>query len=247
MSPKVSVIIVNYHSRLLTEKLIKNLQAGQFTDYETIVIDNDFQNLGYGRAANLGAKHSLGEYLYITNPDTQPFFYTLSRLVHFLDTHPQAGLVAPLLLSPTRQPYPLQGTTELTPLSAIFALSYINKYWPNNPVSHSFWLFGWDKRRDKSVGVAPGTAFLVRRQVFIDLSGFDPKFFLYFEESDLCRRLKIAGWDIYIHPPARLIHFWGHSTSDSPHIKAIFSQSRRYYFTKHFGHFWSFLVHLVVK
>jgi len=247
MPPKVSVIIVNYHSRAYLSRLVASLWAGKYTNFEIIIIDNDRHNVGYGRAVNQGAAHARGQYLFVTNPDTLALPDTLAHLVDFLDTHPQTGLVAPLLLDPRGRPYRLQGTGPLTPLTAIFALSAINKYWPQNPVSRAYWLTDINRGRPFSVSVAPGTAFLVRRAAFIPIGGFDSRFFLYFEESDLCRRLTAASWRIFIHPQARLVHYWGRSTPDSPRIKQIFTASRRLYFTKHFGRLWAYLVDLVVK
>jgi len=247
MSPTVSVIIVNYRSRLHTDKLITALLKGRFTDFEVIVVDNDVKNIGYGPAVNLGSRFALGQYLYITNPDTVPFQNTISRLVRFLDTHPSVGLAAPLLLDSGLKPYPLQGTADLNPVTAVFSLSAINKYWPANPVSAYYWLAGWSKTTPRQVAVAPGTAFMIRRQAWEEVGGFDPGFFLYFEESDLCRRLNQAGWQCFILPSSRLIHYWGASTPKTPATARIFAASRRYYFTKHFGPFSSWLVELVVQ
>lgn len=245
MPPKVSVIIVNYHSRTYLNRLVASLKAGRFQDFEVIVVDNDHQNVGYSRGVNAGAARANGQYLFVVNPDALAFTDTLNSLVHFLDSRPDVGLVAPQLIDSSGHPYPLQGTGPLTPLSALFALSFINKLWPGNPVSRAYWLHSVDRSRPHPVAVAPGTAFLIRRTAFNQVHGFDPRFFLYFEESDLCRRLISAGWKIYLEPASRLVHYWAKSTPATPLIAREFSASRSYYFTKHYGRCWAYLVQLV--
>lgn len=235
MPPRVTVITVNYHSRDLIAKLASSLNAGQFTDFEFIVIDNDRHNIGYGSAVNQAAAQAKGEYLLIINPDTQAFPTTLSSLVEFLDQHPDVGLAAPTLLDSASHPYPLQGTRRLTPLRAIFSLSFITRLLPHNRIYQDYYLQSQDRSRPYPVAVVPGTAFLIRTSLFHQLSGFDSRFFLYFEEFDLCARAQELGLKIYILPQSRLIHHWAKSTPNDDHIQRVFTASRFNYFKKHFG------------
>ena len=243
MPPKVSIIAVNYHSRDLITHLKKSLQESRFYNYEFIVIDNDKKNIGYGPAVNQGASRARGEYLFVLNPDTLAFPDTLSTLVDFLDTRPDAAIAAPLLFDSQNNPYPWVGTQKLTPLQGILSLSFINKLWPN----HGFWVETKHLYSPVEIGVAPGTAFLIRKSVFNRIGGFDPKFFLYFEESDLCLRIRRLGEKIFLLPQAKLIHYWGKSTPHSPAINKIFAASRYYYFRKHFGLVWALIVELFAR
>lgn len=236
----VSIIIVKYKAQKEFLECKKSIPK-KYTD--VVVVDNNKINRGYAAGNNLGAKKSSKEYLFFLNPDTILFPDTIARLVSFLDTHPSAAIVAPLLLDSGHSPYPLQGTSELTPLSAIFSLSFIYKYWPRNPVANHYWLKDWDKKSPRSVAVVPGTALLVRRQVFEQTGGFDENFFLYFEESDLCRRIKQLGYQVWIDPASKLVHHWARST-EKEKTKEIFKNSRKYYFKKHFGSLMSFVVEL---
>ncbi|MEK7091301.1 MAG: glycosyltransferase family 2 protein [Patescibacteria group bacterium] len=238
MSPRVSIIIVKYQAEKELAACLASLK-----NYHVIVVDNNKINRGYAVGNNLGAKQAKSEYLLILNPDTVVSPGAIESLTSFLDSHPKAGIVAPLLLDPSGRPYPLQGTRELTPLTGLFALSFLNRL--PNPISRRYWLADWDKKDPCQVDVVPGTAFLIRRNLFNRIGRFDEKFFLYFEESDLCRRVRLKGWEIYMYPPAKIMHHWGASTPKSPRIQAIFSASRFYYFRKHFGLFWAVVVHLV--
>jgi len=260
MKPKVSIIIVHYQNKKVLFNCLDSIRKSKpKVSYEIIVIDNDetqtikaslkrkFRqinylkspgNIGYAAGNNLGTQAAQGKYLFILNPDTQILPQSIDKLVNFLEKNKSAAVVAPLLLNRRHQPYPLQGTSELTPLKGIFALSFINKIFPHNPVSKNYWSNWQDKTKlnqSRPVEVVPGSAFLIKRTVFNKLKGFDENFFLYFEESDLGKRLKQAGHQLYILPQSKIIHHWAGVTPKSPKIKQYFNQSRYYYFKKHYG------------
>lgn len=262
-NPRVSIITVHYRAGSELLHCLSSLEkAGPEVPYEIIVVDNDQDknfreelrdkfpevnyvkspgNIGFGAANNLGEKKARGEYLFFLNPDTLIFPPTLEKLVDFLDTNKEAGIVAPIMLNEKKNLYPLQAG-KLTPLTAVFALSFLNKYFSSNPFSQRYWLKNWQGDKPREVETAPGTAFLIRREVFQEISGFDPQFFLFFEEMDLCLRVKKAGWRIFLEPEAKIIHLGERSTTDGETTKKIFRQSRFYYFQKHWGSGWALLV-----
>lgn len=254
----VSIIIVHYKvPEQLFTCLTSIITAKSKVPFEIIIVDNDekpiiekelnkkfpqiqyisnSQNTGYGAGNNLGAANAKGEYLFFLNPDTEIYTNTIEQLVNFLETHPKVGIAAPLLLNPQGKPYELQGTTTLTPWKAIFSMSFISKLFPTNQIRQSYWLQQWNKKTNQSLDVVPGTAFLISKKLFTTIHGFDEKFFLYFEETDLCKRIRDAGYQIFMIPSAQVMHTWGESTKKSEkNINEIFTKSRRYYFTKHFG------------
>jgi GT2 family glycosyltransferase len=264
----ISIIIVNYH---VQDELIKcirsivNLKTKSI--FEIIVVDNDEdkkikkelqkkfpkviyvanENKGYGQGNNRGVHFANGEYLYILNPDTIHINDAIDTLLQFLDKNPKAAIAAPLLYDTNNSPYPLQGTEELTPLRAIFSFSFINKLFPKNNIAKEFWLNKWDKKSTQEVKAVPGTAFVIRKDVFKKLGGFDERFFLYFEEFDLCKRVTALGYKIYMVPSAKLVHLWGMSTKTNNNVQSIFSNSRFYYFKKHFGLFAAYFVETFLR
>ena len=131
---------------------------------------------------------------------------------------------------------PLQGARELTPLRAIFTFSFLNKLFANNPIRRQYWyLDEWDKKSVKEVGSIPGTAFIIRRDLYKKVGGFDEKFSLYFEEHDLCKRVSELGFSTIMHPRAHVIHRLGSSTKQSEkNISEIFQRSKFYYLKKTF-------------
>lgn len=264
----VSIIIVHYKvEKELIACISSILKSNVKEPYEIIVVDNDEKktididlkkkfpevkyvpakiNLGFGGGNNLGALHSRGEFLFFLNPDTIVKEHAIDRLVEFLETHKKAGIVAPIFLDSKEKVYPSQGSEELTPLSAIFSLSFINKLLPSNPISKRYFLSNWNKKNPRKVDNVPGTSFLIRENLFEKVGKFDENFFLYFEEFDLCKRVRELRYDLFILPSSQIIHFWGVSTNRSPlNIKKIFLESKFYYFKKHYGLFLAVLVQFI--
>lgn len=251
----LSIIIVNYQVKKELFTCISSIiNSNPKTAYEIIVVDNDEkksidkelkkkfpkvvyipnENKGFGQGNNLGAKFAKGDFLFFLNPDTTVFSKTIDSLVDFLHKHLDTAIVSPLLLGQDGQPYQ-QGSLELNPTRGIFALSFVNKIFSTNPISKKYFLQDWDRKSIKEVDVAPATAFVIRKSVFEKVDGFDERFFLFFEEFDLCKGVKELGWKIYITPLAKASHVWGASTKQRHDIKSIFEKSRFYYFRKHFG------------
>jgi GT2 family glycosyltransferase len=252
----VSVVIVNYHVKKELFECIESIYNSKpKTKYEIIVVDNDEEktigkelqkrfpkviyipneNKGFGQGNNIGAKSAKGENFFFLNPDTKIFPETVDNLATFLQKNKKAGIVAPLLCDKNNEAYKLQGVKELTPFRALVVFSFINKLFPKNKVYRDYYLLDWDKKTLKKVDVAPGTAFMIRKDIFEKAGGFDEKFFLYFEEFDLCKRVKSLEWKIFILPASKAYHVWGSSTRQRDDLKSIFQKSRFYYFKKHFS------------
>ena len=267
---KVSIIIVHYKVKRKLVLCLKSIEKNKPKfSFEVIVVDNGekepvgeelknkfswvsyikCKNLGFGAGNNLGVKSAKGKYLLFLNPDTEVLPGSIDVLTKFLEKEKRAGIVAPLLLDKHNKIRELQGSAKLSPLSAIFSLSFINKIIPANPFAKSYFLKDWNKRSLKEVDVVPGSCTLVRRDVFEQVGGFDESFFLYFEESDFCKRVKELGWKIFINPKGSVIHYGGASTNMEKKVKIekIFRESRRLYFRKHYGMFWSLLVEFFTR
>lgn len=265
----VSIIIVNYHVKKdLFECLQSIYSFKQKSTFEIIVVDNDEEkalnkelkrrfpesiyipnnNKGFGQGNNVGAKHAKGKYLFFLNPDTKFLNNTIDILVEYLKKNKDVGIAAPVLFDKKGIPYSLQGVKKLTPLNTIFSHSFIKKMFPDNKVAKSYHNENWDKKSIKEVDVVPGTAFVIRKEIFEKIGGFDEKFFLYFEEFDLCNRVKKLGWKMYMLPTAKVFHKWAVSTKKSKkNINKIFKQSRFYYFKKHFGLIAAFFTEAILR
>ncbi len=265
---KLSIIIVYYGGYKNLLKLLSTIKNSKLkTSYEIILVNNKLDeniepkikklykdikfvkspgNVGYSRGNNLGAETSKGKYLLIINPDTEIVGDSINVLVKFLDSNKNVSIVAPNLIYKNGNFLENIGSRTLTPFRAIIALSFINKMFPNNPISRKYFLKDLPKNTLREVDTVPGTAFMIRRNVFDEIGGFDENFFLYFEEFDLCKRVRELGQKICINPKAVAVHDW--KTGDGgKELKKYFEQSRFYYFKKHYGIFSAFIVEFFTR
>lgn len=224
---KVSVILVSFNTKDLLRKCLSSLQNQLPNDWEheVIVVDNasedgsidmvaqefphvqtiaNTENVGFGKANNQAYAQSTGEYVFLLNPDTTVESGSLATLVHFIDDHAQVGLVAPQLLfeDGTIQP----SCFALPTISGAFAQYFFNeknaydKYYPlgNEP---------------QTVQAVVGAAMLIPRHVVEKLGTlFDEKFYFYYEDIDLCRRIGKLGLHIFYLPQAKVFHYHGAAT-----------------------------------
>lgn len=257
MSPKVSVIYVNYKSgKDLLESVQSLIASKPKVSYQVVVVDNSpkdkvsgklkklrknviyiksIKNLGYGGGNNLGAEKAEGKYLFILNPDTLLRKDTIDELSNFLDKRNNVAVAAPNLADKKDKTFSDIGARELTPVRAIFSLSFIAKIFPNNRVKKEYRLDDLRKDEMREAVAVPGSAFMIRKCVFEKVGRFDEKMFMYFEEADLGKRVKEAGYKTYINPKAQVIHKWEQKGDKPEKLKKIFEKSRFYYFKKHFG------------
>lgn len=265
----VSIVIVNYK----VEKELFNcvdsiINLKPKAKYEIIVIDNyeeskieneiknkfpkikyikSSKNIGFGAGNNLGAKTASGKFLFFLNPDTTVEDYSIDVLLDFAKCNPKSGMVAPLLFDSSGHVYPSQGSDEYNLKNAVVTLSFVNKIFSNNIVSTIFFHKNWNKKNAEEFDVVPGTAFMIRKDLFEKAGMFDENFFLYFEEYDLAKRIKKLGYKNYIVPKAKVIHAWGASTKKRKDIKKIFSESRFLFFKKHYGILFALIIEIISR
>jgi len=251
-TPRVEVIIVTYNSRdtvgSALVSLMKSRHAGVML--ECTVVDNHSSdgtvefvrgehpwctliesgsNLGFGRAANIGMARSTSPYILLLNPDASLPADGITRLVAFLDEHPRAGAAGPAILSPNggRQ---MSGDI-VTPKNVLLgALGQPPEGRPIEPRGAPFpanWI--------------SGAVVLIRRAMLDEIGMFDPRYFLYFEDTDLWVRAQRSGWELWAVGEAVGSHIYGASakaqTMPLYHgcIAEHYFRSRFYYLVRHFG------------
>lgn len=169
------------------------------------------RNLGYGGAANAGvaALPPEADPVLIVNPDVELAPGAIDALLSGLDRHPDAGAVGPLISTESGVIYP--SARRLPTIGAGAGHAALGWCWPNNP-----WTVQYRQDhaapRERPAGWLSGSCLLVRRSAFAAVGGFDPGYFMYFEDVDLGRRLRQAGYASYYIPDARVLHHGGHST-----------------------------------
>jgi N-acetylglucosaminyl-diphospho-decaprenol L-rhamnosyltransferase len=202
-------------------------------------------NLGYGRAANVGVATGVADYVVIANPDISWRPGALDELLAVADRWPDGGSFGPLIYTSTGDLYP--SARELPSLKAGAGHALFGWWWPSNP-----WTARYRRERhnpvEGPVGWLSGSCLLVRRSAFEAINGFDPSYFMYFEDVDLGERLGKAGWkNIYV-PTAAVVHSGGHATShEHPQMAAAHHRSAYLYLSRHFPGLKWLPVRLVIR
>ena len=166
------------------------------------------ENLGYGRAMNLGFKETKGHFVILANPDVVFLDDSIRQLVGFLEKNPRIGVSGPQQMFPNRSWQRSYGN-----LPGIWAgiKDAVGITTLHNAVRRIEWPREVD-RKPKEVPYLDGAVLAVRREAFLEMGGFDEDFFFYSEESDFCARLGKAGWRVMFFPNAKVIHARGASS-----------------------------------
>lgn len=219
----VSIIIVNYNSSALVEACVKSIyNLTKRVSYEIIILDNnsepaivdkfaDFpdcrvvclsKNVGFGRANNEGFKLAEGRYFFCLNPDTFLLNDAISLLVDFMDKNPEVGACGGNLYSIGMQEN--FSFRRMLP-GLIWELNEFFNLKPECVLYKKNRIFN-NTGRPLKVGYITGADLLLRRSVIEKTHGFNPNFFMYYEETDLCRKIVNAGYEIYSVPEAKICH-----------------------------------------
>jgi hypothetical protein len=163
------------------------------------------ENLGYGKAMNLGFRETRGEIVILSNPDVVYLEHSIRKLTELLESNVRIGVVGPQQMFPDRTWQRSYG--ELPGLwSGIKDASGITTL--KNAMRRGLWPRKLDSK-EKDVPYVDGAVLAVRRKAFLEMGGFDEAFYFYSDESDLCARLRKAGWRVVFLPTAEVIHVRG--------------------------------------
>lgn len=202
--PEVSeVIIVDNHSSDHTAELVEK--------EKWLKLIKNKSNLGFGSGCNIGAKHSHCEYILFLNPDTVLEYDSLEKLINFAQSHPEAGIIAPRLIS--KNGIVQESVTRLPSL-----LGAVKEYIFGQKNAYSQYVPATDTPVE--VEAVYGAAMLIKKELFNELGGFDEKYFLYYEDLDLCRKIRSKGLKILYCPDISIVHLVGESTTSSENLPA---------------------------
>lgn len=261
MTFDISVIIVNYNVREFLENLLNSLlKSLKNFSYEIIVVDNASSdrsvemlknkfpdiilienkvNIGFGAANNQAAKIARGKYLLLINPDALVQENTIEVMYNFMETHPDAGAAGCKVLNSDGSlqlacrrgfPGPWASFTKVVGLSSLF---------PKSKLFARYNLTYLDENQTYEVDAISGSFMFVRREVYEKLNGFDPDFFMYGEDLDLCYRIKKAGYKVYYVHETSIIHYKGECARRSSIDESkIFYDAMRIFVKKHLSSYW---------
>lgn len=230
--PVLSILIVTYNSRALVGPLLDAVQADlAHAAAEVVLVDNASHdgtaeaverahpwvrvvrsdtNLGFAAGNNLAARHARGRLLLLLNPDAVPEPGAIARGVARMAVESQVGMAGGRLLDAQQRTQP---SARMFPswLQELFVLSGLASRFPRSRWFGRFDRTWADPSHPAVVDWVPGAFAFVRRDLFERLGGFDERFFLYYEEVDLCRRIGAAGSKVAYWPELRVHHVGGAS------------------------------------
>jgi GT2 family glycosyltransferase len=251
-TPRLSVVVVNYHRWDETASVVRQLRASPALhrgDAEVIVVDNNSpwhpllhrlrrlpgvslrrwrRNRGFARAVNEGCRLARGDWLLLLNPDVTLAPGFLARALRTAERRaaerPELGVVGFRLLNPDGSHQPSTGPfpTLSGTVARLLLPRRLRKYNLLAPAEAG------------PVDWATGCCLLVRRSCWEQLGGFDRDFFLYYEDVDLCRRARAAGWGVAFEPGVSAVHHHPlHARDVPPYLRLVTRHALLTYAGKH--------------
>lgn len=264
----LSIIIVNYNVKEFLQNLLHSIdKATRNISHEIIIVDNgsddgsiellqqkfpkvkliiNKENLGFGKANNIGMKTAQGKYFLLLNPDTLLAEDTLHEMMHFLINTPEAGIAGCKILN-------LDGTLQLAcrrsfpgPWTSFCKVTGLSSVFPKSKIFARYNLTYLDENQTYEVDAISGSFMMMKREVYEKTTGFDEDFFMYGEDLDLCYRIQKEGYKVFYVHSAQIIHYKGESTKRSNiDDTKLFYDAMHLFVKKHFST--SFLVEFILR
>jgi GT2 family glycosyltransferase len=255
---QVAVVIVNYNSGAELHAALQSVAADlEAVAWEAVVVDNashdgsdvaaeafaprvrlvrNAVNVGFGRAVNQGVRQTAAPLVLVLNPDCQLAPGAVAALGREIEAHDGCAVAGPKILDPDGG---VQGSARGDPdmLTGVFGRTgALRRLLPGLPVAARNVVTDEAIRSgapSTAVDWVSGACMLVRRDAFEAVGGFDERYFLYWEDADLCRRLRARGFHVRYVPGAVAVHRVGQSSKTAPaaSIRAFHASAYRYYAT----------------
>ena len=272
----LTISIVSYNTKSLLKDCLNSVYKNtKGINYEIIVVDNNSndgsagmvekefpqvilirnkENVGFAKANNQAFSLSRGKYFLLLNSDTIVLLRSIRRLVEFMDSHPEAGVVGCKLFYPdgSVQPWACISSNVWSSLwLALFGLFNIKRLLPDPRLRRflgkyfrrivgksvdSYLSHYWDHRPVQEVDQVSGACLLARRSAIEETGLLDENFFMYGEDVDCCIRIKQKGWKVYLLSDIKVIHYTSQSFKETPYHSLVQRyKSMYYFFEKHYG------------
>ena len=259
----LSIIILNYKTRGLVKHCINNVRAttANFA-YEIIVIDNGSsdgieammkenfpdikfiqtgKNLGFAAGNNIGIKEAKGKHVLILNPDVTVLNGSIEKMLKFMEANPEIGIVGPKLINPDGS-YQISCRTFQTPKLILYRRTPLGRLPFAKKQLEKHLMLDFDHSSAREVDWFLGACMLINKECLDKMGLFDERFFIYFEDMDLCRRFWMNGYKVYYLAEAEMVHLFERaSANDSWNFLKLNKLTRLHiasgikYFVKYFG------------
>jgi GT2 family glycosyltransferase len=270
---ELSTIIVSWNTRELLLECLGSVRAHARRDpleHEILVVDNasedgsadavarefpevillrNRENLGFGRAVNQALDVVHGDFVFLLNSDTRLVSDAPGELIAFLRANPSVGIAGPRLITPEGHPQISFGDFPSPWLFLTTHLGLLRKIVPTTWVPRLNCTVDEGERNPIPVDYVSGAALMIRRAFLNTVGRFDPGYRLYYEETDLCFRFRMAGLQVCLFPATTVIHHLGKSLltrrdRDRDEAQLISMESEIRFFAKFHGRVWAWLFRL---
>lgn len=253
----LTVAIVTYNRAQLLDRCLETVYAAcQRASHEIIVVDNgsrdataelvrdkhpavtlvvNAENVGLTHGVNQAIDLARGDYFLLLDSDTELDPDAVDTLLAFHAAHPEVGVAAPQLVYADGTE---QGAAKAfpSPMAALFGRkSVLRRLFPNNRFSRRYLISAYSRSdQPYEADSVSAACMLLKRQAIEQVGGMDEDFFVYWSDVDLCRRIKYAGWLVYVVPSARVVHLESQTVSKQSSQAIIgFHQGVYQYYRKH--------------
>lgn len=233
LQPEVTVIMVSYNTRELTLTAIETLlRNGGDVSMRVVIWDNASadgsadaiaqrfpdldlirspDNIGFAAANNRIAESVTSEWILLLNPDTETHANAVENVLRFAKDHPEAGIVGGRTVFPDGSLNIASCWNQMTIWSLFCSAAGLSRLFSNSLLFNHEGIGGWKRDSVREVDIVVGCFFLLRTELWHRLGGFDLRYFMYGEESDMCLRARKLGFRPMITPDAQIMHLVGAS------------------------------------
>lgn len=219
----IEIIVVDNGSR---DDSIKHIYA---LNSENVKIISSKTNLGFGNACNLGMQGVECKYLLLLNPDIKIFDDSISSLISFADDHPEFGIYGGITVDESGKCDNMCAWKEPSVWGIFCWAAFLTRLFPNNSLFNPDKYVDTDWQYTNKVDAVSGCFFLIEGSLWKQLEGFDPRYFMYSEEIDLCRRARLLGRQPLVTNSAKIVHY-GSKTSTTENKLNFLYKSKIIYF-----------------
>jgi GT2 family glycosyltransferase len=253
---QLSIIILNYNVRYFLELCVLSVQnAIQNMDAEIIVVDNNSSddscaiikqrfptvmlienkdNFGFPKGNNIGVKEAKGEYICILNPDTVVAEDTFEKIIAFAKTKSDLGIAGCKLIDGAGNFLPESKRGVPTPFVAFTKIVGLYKLFPKSKIFGKYYAQHLNENETGKVDILVGAFMVMKRELYLEVGGFDEDCFMYSDDIDLSYMVLQKGKSNYYFHETSVIHYKGESTvRDAVYMKR-FQQAMHFFYQKHF-------------
>ena len=247
----LSIIIVNWNTADLLKNCLESIYQHVSLEKEVIVVDNnstdnsvdmvrtsfpqvqliaESENLGFPKGNNVGLELAHGRYILLLNPDTEVYAEGLEPLIQFMDENPAIGIAGPTLWNPDGTHQPSQAPFP-TLWIEFLRQTMLYRVVPNEKQKRAH------KNIQQQAEMVTGAALCIRRSCYEQIGPLDPQIFMFYEDTDWCKRAHDHGWEIWYLPTAGIMHVKAAASSRFARTRTLLDSQRStiYYFQKHYG------------